>query len=304
MNLDLEKKLLVFKKDAAEGEYTSQQLIFGAFRDLGYAVRPTLTYILCTMSLLLIGYVMLGLGFGMKEYVNRFGNFFMTLGVFWTFHRLFKKSKKGGHTFFEDATLYRENLSLKKTFGAFIFGIGASLAVSAVISLLPRIGVVGVYADKVDNIYKQWDVFLSLAASVLFTPLVEEIIFRGYMLNRLLPKWEERTALITTTLIFAILHGSSIWFVYAFLMGLVIGWLSIREDNIFYGIFMHSGFNLPSTVLWMIYINVPGSKEALAGNKFLIFLLGLMGALAAFLMWLLYRNSLRPETGITDGIAK
>ncbi|MCR5178213.1 MAG: CPBP family intramembrane metalloprotease [Lachnospiraceae bacterium] len=299
MNLDLKRKLLIFRRDAGEEELTSQQLIYGALRDLAYAIRPTLTYILCTMTLLFLGFLMVGLGFGVEEYVNRFGNFFVTLGTFLTFHRLFSKSKKAGHTFFEDASLYHENLSFKKTVGAWIFGIGASLAVSAVISLLPRVGAVGVYADKVSNIYKQWDVFLSLAASVLFTPLVEEIIFRGYMLNRLLVKWDERAAMIATTLIFAILHGSSIWFIYTFFMGWVIGRLSIREDNIFYGIFMHSGFNLTSTVLWLIYINYPGSQEALAGNKFLIFLLGLMGGLAAFLMWRLYKNSTGAGSAIT-----
>lgn len=271
------------------GQKTAEQAAFNAAFVFYHAVRPMITYILCATVCLMIGFLFLGGGQGFWEYTRRYGNFFAVLGTIWTFRRLNKKSKAAGNSFFEDASLYRTDLSWKKTLGAFLFGSGMALFLSAVLSLLPRIGPVKGYVTHVGLAYQQWDVFLSMAASVLFTPLVEEIIFRGYMLNRLLQKWREMTAVLVTTVIFALMHGSLLWFAYAFCMGYVLARLSIREDNIFYGIFLHAGFNLPSTVLWLIYVNVPGSEEALAGDKFMIALLGIAGGLVALLMWRLYK---------------
>ncbi len=268
---------------------TGQQIVFLAAVDFSYAVRPMITYILCATVCLMAGYLFFGGGRGFWEYTRRYGNFFAVLGTIWTFRRLSKKSKAAGSAFFEDASLYRTDLSWKKTVCALFFGIGMALFLSAVLSLLPRIGPVKGYVTHVGLAYQQWDVFLSMAASVLFTPLVEEIIFRGYMLNRLLQKWHEVTAVLVTTVIFALMHGSLLWFAYAFCMGYVLARLSIREDNIFYGIFLHAGFNLPSTVLWLIYVNVPGSEEALASDKLMITLLGAAGGLVAMLMWRWYK---------------
>ncbi len=268
---------------------TWQQVAFSAAFVFFHAVRPMITYILCATICMVVGFLFLGGGRGFWEYTQRYGNFFAVLGTIWTFRRLSKKSKAGGSAFFEDASLYRTDLSWKKTVCALFFGMGMALFLSAAISLLPRIGPVKGYVTHVGLAYQQWDVFLSMAASVLFTPLVEEIIFRGYMLNRLLQKWRESTAVIVTTVIFALMHGSLLWFAYAFCMGYVLARLSIREDNIFYGIFLHAGFNLPSTVLWLIYVNVPGSEEALASDKLMISLLGLAGGLVALAMWRWYQ---------------
>ena len=270
-------------------EKTGEQEVFSAALDFAHAVRPTITYLLCTTICVSVGFLLFGRGYSFWDYSQRYGNFFTVLGTIWTFRRLAKKSRAAGSAFFEDASLYRTDLSWKKTVGAFLFGCGAALFLSAVLSLLPKIGPVKGYVTHMGLNYQRWDVFLSLAASVLITPLVEEIIFRGYMLNRLLQKREERTAIIVTTLVFAILHGSILWFAYAFCMGWLLARLSIREDNIFYGIFMHAGFNLPSTILWLVYVNLPGSEEALANDRFLILLLGAAGGLVALLMWRLYQ---------------
>ena len=280
----------VKEADRGPDDKTAEQMVFGAVVDFFHAVRPMITYVLCAMVCLAVGFLFLGSGDGFWAYTRRYGNFFTVLGTIWTFRRLSKKSKAGGSAFFEDASLYRTDLSWKKTVCALFFGIGMALFLSALLSLLPRIGPVKGYATHVGLAYQQWDVFLSMAASVLFTPLVEEIIFRGYMLNRLLTRWRETTAVIVTTVIFALMHGSLLWFIYAFCMGYILAKLSIREDNIFYGIFLHAGFNLPSTVLWLIYVNVPGSEAALAADKLMISLLGIAGGLVALLMWQWYKK--------------
>ncbi len=88
---------------------------------------------------------------------------------------------------------------------------------------------------------------------------------------------------------FAFLHGSALWMVYAFLMGWLIGKVSIQEDNIFYAVLMHIGFNLLSSMLWFIYLFRPGTQEALAANKPMLLFLGILGVSVALLIAKAYK---------------
>ena len=133
--------------------------------------------------------------------------------------------------------------------------------------------------------------------SAVFTPLVEEIIFRGYMLNRLLRRWPDLPALIVTTAVFSFMHGSSVWIVYAFVMGWIIGVVSMKENNILYGIFIHMGFNAPSVIQWFYYFTHPEKMmEVNAVSVFQTVLSGAVGFAAAALVFVLYRR-------ITEGEA-
>ena len=96
------------------------------------------------------------------------------------------------------------------------------------------------------------------------------------MNDRLIGKWR-------------VLCVLTVYLLYAFLMGWIIGKVSIIEDNIFYAVLMHIGFNLLSSILWYIYIFYPGSQEALNANKPLELALGIIGASVALLIAKAYK---------------
>ena len=239
--------------------------------------------------MVILGSTIIHPGLSHEEFREQKMNLYMMIGVIITFLLLRLYSKKRSSTFFEDASLYLKDLSAVKTAGCIIFGFGVALALSGFISLLPKIGPVATYDAGVERLYNTWSLYVAVLFNTFFTPIVEEVIFRGYMLNRLLPHWGEKWALFAVSLCFALLHGTALWMLYAFGMGWVIGKVSIMEDNIFYAICVHTGFNLLSTVLWFIYLYRPETKEALALNKPLILTLGLIGGGAAMLVYRLYR---------------
>ena len=253
------------------------------------AVGPLLLYLLTEGAFVVFGSVIMNPGLTHEEFIKEKMNIYMIFGVIVTFLILRVYSKKRGSTFFEDASLYRKDLSLFKTVGSLVFGFCMALALSAFISFLPKIGPVAAYDESIETLYESWSVYLGVLFNTFFTPLVEEVVFRGYMLNRLLPHWGEKASLFAVSLSFAFLHGTALWMLYAFLMGWLIGKVSIQEDNIFYSISMHIGFNLLSSLLWFIYLFRPGSQEALAANKPLVFFLGLLGASAALLIAKAYK---------------
>lgn len=271
---------------------TPEQMIFFSVRDFFHAIGPMITYIVITLVCLTVGFLLSGMTrLGFEAYLNERSNIAVASAVVITLLRLRRKSRKAGSTFFEDASLYRKDIKWKRVLYAFLFGVGTALFLSAILTLIPKVGIFATYSGHVGKMYQRSDLALSIVESALLTPFVEEIIFRGYMLNRLLVRWPEIPALIVTTVIFSAMHGSSVWFVYTFIMGLIIGILSIKEGNILYGIFLHAGFNFPSVIQWFIYLIRPELQATEAATSiFRVILLGLIGAAAAVLMYMLYRK--------------
>ena len=253
------------------------------------AVGPLFVYLLTEGAFVVFGSAIVHPELTHEEFIQQKMNIYMIFGVIATFLMLRAYSRKCGSTFFEDASLYRKDLSLIKSAGCLLFGLGAALGLSAFISLLPKVGPVAAYDESIQNLYESWSVYLGVLFNTFFTPLVEEVVFRGYMLNRLLPHWGEKASLFAVSFCFAFLHGSALWMLYAFLMGWLIGKVSIQEDNIFYAVLMHIGFNLLSSMLWFIYLFRPGTQEALAANKPMLLFLGILGASVALLIAKAYK---------------
>ena len=74
----------------------------------------------------------------------------------------------------------------------------------------------------------------------IFGPLIEEICFRGIVLDGLL-KTRSRPwlAILISALLFALLHGLGANFVTALLFGILVGWLYWRTGSIIPGLIIH-----------------------------------------------------------------
>lgn len=83
--------------------------------------------------------------------------------------------------------------------------------------------------------------FLMIMTVIFFGPIVEEIIFRLVMMN-LFPKIKPIYNVIFSSLIFGAMHvlaGGWIHIIPYFLMGIVFGYIYIRNDNIWHATVLH-----------------------------------------------------------------
>jgi len=83
--------------------------------------------------------------------------------------------------------------------------------------------------------------FLMIMTVIFFGPIVEEIIFRLVMMN-LFPKIKPIYNVIFSSLIFGAIHvlaGGWIHIIPYFLMGIVFGYIYIRNDNIWHATVLH-----------------------------------------------------------------
>ncbi len=81
---------------------------------------------------------------------------------------------------------------------------------------------------------------LIILTTAIVAPIVEEILFRGYLQKVLEESWEDITkAILVTSLFFALVHLNPYWVVQIYLLGFVLGYLSWRTNSIIPGIILH-----------------------------------------------------------------
>ena len=81
---------------------------------------------------------------------------------------------------------------------------------------------------------------LIILTIIIVAPLVEEMLFRGFLQKVLEESWEDITkAILVTSLFFALVHLNPYWIVQIYLLGVLLGYLSWRTNSIIPGIILH-----------------------------------------------------------------
>ena len=251
--------------------------------------KPLVLYYLMPSLCMALGYVIAHPDMTATEFFTYGGNFYTAVGMALTLYLLYRGSKKRGHRFFEDASLYLENVKWKKAAGFFAFGVTAAVAISSAITLLSRLGLTGGYSEATQKMLRGRDILFTVVTTVITSPVTEEVVFRGYMLNTFLEHFDEKKAVLIVSAVFALCHVQPLWILYAFAMGLLLAVLSIKEDNILYGILMHIGFNAPSMINWLITSSVPASRVLFEG-WWMVLAYGLIAAMLSVLLVRKYRS--------------
>ena len=123
---------------------------------------------------------------------------------------------------------------------------------------------------------------LNLLIFAVLPALLEEMVFRGYVLRTLRP-YGDRTAILVSSLLFALMHGNVLQVPFAFIVGLVLGYVAVQTDNIWLAVVIHFGNNAMSTVLQ--YLQIGMSAEDQNRMTTLVFcVLALVGLLALILL--------------------
>jgi len=140
-----------------------------------------------------------------------------------------------------------------KTIGSIVFlGIGlqlfTNLFMQAVYMIMP--GALEEYAALVETVGIGQANVVSLLATVILAPIVEEIMFRGVTM-RLARK--AGAGFIVANLIqavaFGIYHFNWIQGIYATVLGLVLGYVAYKYDSIYPSILLHLAYNFAATIL-------------------------------------------------------
>ena len=93
--------------------------------------------------------------------------------------------------------------------------------------------------------YPMWQ---ALLANSLLIPILEEVVFRGYLFSRLSKAMTEIVAALITSVIFGLCHSGIVWAAWAFVFGMIICVFRIKTGSIVPGIIFHIIMNTFSTL--------------------------------------------------------
>ena len=128
---------------------------------------------------------------------------------------------------------------MKKIYNYISLGIAMSLIYNSIIFKI---------YNKINNIDNK--IIILIVASCIIGPIIEEIIFRKLLLKKLLIKYGERKAILIEVIIFSILHLNITEAIYAFIIGIVLSNIYLKENKLIYPIIIHSFGNLFSLIIY------------------------------------------------------
>lgn len=131
---------------------------------------------------------------------------------------------------------------------------GLYLVVTLVLAALPDTWTES-YNDAASGI--ETGSFLGVLSIVLVAPVVEEIIFRGLIMTRLsrvMPGW---LAVVLSAAVFGVCHGHPVWAGYAFVLGVLYGFVALQAGSILPSILGHLVFNS----IGQVFAFLPESDE-------------------------------------------
>ena len=127
---------------------------------------------------------------------------------------------------------------------------------------------------------------------VLLAPIVEELVFRKYVIDRMYP-YGEKTAIFLSATVFALMHGNLNQVFYAFFLGCAQGYLYCKTRDVRYTICIHMMVNFVGSVLPLFAQNF--SDMAMVVVVIIDFVIGIAGLV--FLLTDFARNQLWLEEG-------
>lgn len=137
----------------------------------------------------------------------------------------------------------KEKPSCLKILLCFLFGFGMNIIFTYIFQLFSDVLPINLSNQLFYMNRNSFSMVLCFFTIVIAAPLFEEYLFRGVVLMTL-QRYGQWFAIIISSLLFALMHGSITAAVGVFFLGLVIGYLTVKSGSLFIGIFFHMANNL------------------------------------------------------------
>ena len=153
----------------------------------------------------------------------------------------------------------KEMLKFGSTKRALILLLGIPIVVTIidfVLTVVYGIAWFGIFGEPSTNtdLGTSWesstvDIALLFLSVAIVTPIVEELMFRGYILDAINRKHSDWTAIIWSSILFGLIHIDSFVVGQAFMGGIIYGWIRVRTGSLLPSIVGHMMWNTLALML-------------------------------------------------------
>lgn len=161
-----------------------------------------------------------------------------------------------------------KKVDFKELFKFLGIGILLNLVISLIIGLLPKELIES--HEAATQFALNGNIYLLIFSSGILAPIAEELVFRYGMMKNLI-KINVPFGIIFQALLFGLMHGNIVQSSYAFLLGLIFGYIDYKHDNIAYSIILHIAINASSVIVGTLGINEVVGMLILIAISFIIY---------------------------------
>jgi uncharacterized protein len=166
--------------------------------------------------------------------------YLLAVGISFYIIGLIKKKKTGNNSF--NFTIENKRIIPFVIVGIIFLYCGIISPLTALIPMSESTKVTFMNSGKLPGIF-------TLFQSVIAAPILEELIFRGIILDGLLKKYSPTKSILISSLIFGLIHLDRFQFVNALLIGIFFGWIYYRSRSLTLSIIIHAVANLASILM-------------------------------------------------------
>ena len=133
-------------------------------------------------------------------------------------------------------------------------------------------GIVNPLANVVESSNWIW----SLIFVGILSPIIEELLFRGVMLNKI-RIYGDKVAIITTAIIFGLFHANFSQFFYAVALGCIFAYVTLKTGTIKYSIILHMAVNIVGSVIMPAVIGDGSNVTMVSIASVILILIAIVG---------------------------
>ena len=169
--------------------------------------------------------------------------------------------------------------------------MAANLAASSIMSFLSMFGV---RMPDMPSMLEHTPVslLLNLLVIAVLPALLEEMMFRGYILQALRP-YGDGMAILVSSLLFGLMHGNVLQIPFAVLVGLALCYIVVQTDNIWLAVGLHFLNNAFSILLDYFTMGLPEAESSMVITTAFL-LVGAVGLLSTLIAVLTRSKLLHP----------
>lgn len=146
----------------------------------------------------------------------------------------------------------------KNTFSSVLLGVMFALGCCVVTGILQSL-VFELFSIQdsawleTEAIFESMSLPLEILATVILAPIVEELMLRGMVMNRLMSRFPKWVAVVVSAVVFGVLHLNLTQGIFATITGLILGFLYLKTRSLLLCILAHAANNLYATLF--SYVN-------------------------------------------------
>lgn len=153
----------------------------------------------------------------------------------------------------------KSNLSAGFNVSLYFIAIGVCMAANYVSDIVQKIFSIFGLQPIMPDLYIPTDpvnIVLFIISIAVIPAIVEEFATRVVLLNSL-RRWGDKFAIIISATVFALMHGNFVQIPFAFVVGLMLGYLAVKTGSIWLSMIVHFSNNFISALLSILgnYLN-------------------------------------------------